>query len=565
MMMRLAARAHRPRAILAYTPGSGLGGLRAPLDVPVVRASELVDRSEISDVARRTLHAVEGLFHAPARECFPIVNGVHLGELNRLALLGALTIVETLTAAMRTMEAADGVRNWILIGHERQLLSALAWQARERGRAATVWRSRFGERLRDAYGMVRRSTAPGGSLPHDWDVEPADLMMISWTRPMDEMFVAVEDRLAASTGVRSLRVHFGDDIGRAAPSRRGVALLRAPAAERFGNLAVPAAAMELGACGLSEMRVVEMDNGNFLRHHISRMERRYSSQAAFIDAADRLLRQVKPRVLVVGNDRWWIGQSMVQLARQLGIRTLCLQDGVSSDLAVWRWCSAERVMTNGSHLRDLLLSEGVDARRIEVTGQPRYDNLGSYAGAVATKEARVRLALADTDLVVLFPTQYDQDEGYVERVVTACLEEPRVRLLLRPHPSGSTEVHRRLCNRFPTRVSLHREEPINELIAACDLLVVESSTTALEAAMVGKLVVIVNEHGAPPHDHVAFLDPITVSSASSIPEIIRAFLGGELRADQMKGRSAFERFCGLADGQSATRVMNCILAELAPA
>src|SRR2546421_2444696 len=55
---------------------------------------------------------------------------------------------------------------------------------------------------------------------------------------------------------------------------------------------------------------------------------KFDAQVRHLWAADTALDLLQPEVILVGNDRWWGGQTFVQLARQRGIPSVCVQDGV---------------------------------------------------------------------------------------------------------------------------------------------------------------------------------------------------------------------------------------------
>ena len=120
----------------------------------------------------------------------------------------------------------------------------------------------------------------------------------------------------------------------------------------------------------------------------------------------RLLSELNPRVVVVGNDRGLIEKLVLDEARARGARTVLVQDGhlgarptpeLELRRRIWRrsrgllswfvrrlggmtfaatpygtW-GCDRVCATGEEGADVLRARGVPANRIVVTGQPRYD------------------------------------------------------------------------------------------------------------------------------------------------------------------------------------------------
>lgn len=507
------------------------------------------------------MDAVQDLLTGPGRDLFASHHGVHLGELNRLAFdLDYLTVGNLNAAMLRAEHDLTQPTTWTLLGYDTGVLGAIAAEAEKRGHHTRVFPPRAIAGLRDARARRRVATHPQ-HVEHEWRLPRADVLMISWTRPIDEMFAAVEPQLAQQGTIPALRIHFGDSyIER--QQLPGISVIQAPSPESFGRLVPPA--IEASPATLRGP-AFDVDDGRFVRSRIEMVERRMGPQMAFIEAAERMLDAVQPRIVVVGNDRWWVGQAVVQLARLRGIPSLCLQDGVSADAATWRWCSADRMLVNGNQLRDVLTRSGVSADRLVVTGQPRYDGLPALAAPDAPMHFRSRLGLPRDHQLVLFPSQYDQDPAFVEGIVDACLKVPSVHLLLRPHPSESAAFHESLVNGRRDRITLCRDQPIEWLVTACDALVAKSSTTTLEAAMLGKPVIVVHDSGTPMFAHLEAIHPILVHSADQLPPVLRRLRDGSLPVDHDAGRTAFEYYCGPFDGESSVRVATQFAAALAMA
>jgi hypothetical protein len=548
-MFRVLAATRRPHTLLLHAPGGHLSGFERIRGLRTLQATSLLDNTAQFALDERVLTTVEGFLASPARDLFPRHHGVHLGDLNRLLFEIDFFDLGILNNAMRRVdEESSGQTHWTLFGYETHLLFAAESEARRIGRVARAWPPRSVAAIRDSQ-TARRAYTSVEPVQHIWRVPRADVLSVSWTRPMHEMFAAVENQLAAHGAIPAVRVHFGDALPPDQPAT-GVTVVAAPSPDCFGRLAPPTLPEPVG--NLSGP-AFEVDNGRFVRSRIDAVRRNAGRQMAFIETVSRLLDAVQPRVVAVGNDRWWVGQAVVRLAQLRGIPTLCLQDGVSSESVVWRWLAADRLLSNGVQLRDLLVRNGIPESRVIATGQPRYDTLPSFAGPEATRRARAQLQLPPDRQHVLYPTQYDQDRGYVEGIVRACLELPNVHLMLRPHPSESSAFHEALVRAHPDRIRLCREERIETLVAACDVLVAKSSTTTLEAAMLGKNVIIVHDHGQRVLPHTEALKPIFVKTAAELPDALRALANGSFALDVNAARATFEYYCGPFDGKSSAR------------
>lgn len=504
------------------------------------------------------------MLSVPRRELFPTVNGVHLGDLNRIELQGALRLWASLAAAMRIVEAElDGAISWSLIGHDSTLLDSLASTARDAGNEASIWPpSIFVSAAKSISRAFLKNPRRGAAAAEIDDLPPmpeADALLVSWTRPMDEMFAVTAAHLAAMDVKRPLRTHFGPSAARSGfgsgeARRESLVVLSTP--ESYESDTPIAAPRETGAGDALPSPWGSLSE-NLLRHELARLKSMYPKQVGFISTAADIVARVKPRSVVVGNDRWWVGQIFVHLARIRGIASLCVQDGVANDMPQWRWFTADRIAVNGEHLAKLI-GGGTLPSRVIKTGQPRCDALARLTASGTAESLRERLGLPRERLLVLFPTQYGQEPEFVTQVVEMCLQVNSVHLMLRAHPSEPRDLHERLQTRYQQRLSLHSEEPIEHLVASCDVVVVQGSTTALEAAALGRIVIALPSSGHTTLDHMSALDLVWVNHLHDLPLALNRCITDEgcVTSDQL---ATVEHFLGPLDGQSASRVAQSIL------
>jgi hypothetical protein len=122
-------------------------------------------------------------------------------------------------------------------------------------------------------------------------------------------------------------------------------------------------------------------------------QRRYAQLArqAFLPVRtmDRILRQVKPDLLVVTNSPRAERASVVA-ARQLGIPAVCMVDLFAVDEVRWIGSPdyAQKVCVLNAGVRDLLLAAGRQADQVVVTGNPAFDALVDPANAMQGDELR---------------------------------------------------------------------------------------------------------------------------------------------------------------------------------
>ena len=137
--------------------------------------------------------------------------------------------------------------------------------------------------------------------------------------------------------------------------------------------------------------------------------------------------------------------------------------------------------------------------RVRVTGATRLDHLSTRPPDRAA--ARQRLRVDRSARVVLIPTQ---TAVWFPAAVRVVMEALRTRsdclICIKIHPKRAAmpaDAYRRLAVECGAdNVQVH-EEGFDEWLAACDVLVAASSTTVLEAILLGRTTICVNFSGEP--------------------------------------------------------------------
>lgn len=505
----------QPDEVLLAAPGGSISRLEIVMrGVPYRSLDRALDPERRSEIDRWVLQRSWDLT-SDAR-LFPCSTPVPLGPLSLLPLQDELKRF----AEFRLV--ADTVGPSAIFSLDPALAAALTDAVRECRPALGTGLLRLGRRWG---GRATISTPTADAAPSNAIVSRArefrdtDALLVSWTRPMDEMFAAVANQLECRRSIKGRRLHFGfscdprvwcEDFVDAAERRSdGRLAVRWPDIER---------SLEAGTLEGPEAAIVA-----------SYLETAYAGtldvQVAYLKLVVEVLELIKPKVVAVGNDRTWLGLSWVLCARELGIPTLCVQDGTAGDMPQWRWLSADRIAVTGRHLQELLADEGYAVDRMIVTGQPRYDSLLKKARATDQESPRQNLAAnPEAKRSVLFTTQYGQDPRFVRDVVEAILRVPRVHLILRPHPSESMNLHQELANEQQERISLERETSIEDLLCAADVLVARNSTVVLEARIIGLPVVVADFSGRALPEQMVGIGAHIASDPSAVTEQVKAAL-----------------------------------------
>lgn len=558
---RAARRAGAGSRILLHGPDDGVYDFA----LPVLRPRDVLSPAAVAENQRWVGEVSRELVEGRGRGLFPSTAGIHLGDLSRLEAQIHFADFALLAGAMlRALRDAPAACCRVFSA-DPERAAALRDAARAVAPRATAWSPPLVDAVRRGarrLAMMRRPP-PSNAVPEP-DPGRAPVLVLSESGPMAQMFSRVEAELGPRE--RWVRVQFG-----------GAAALREEDGATVLSLGRPCVvpARRVGRFRRAWRRAAPRARGLDLRARMhgvavraplsALMEHLYGEifdpQAEHLALANTLLDRVRPELLVVGNDRWWVGLGFVLAARARGIPTLCVQDGITADIAGWRWLAADRLAASGVDWPRLLVRHGVAPARITITGQPRYDALCAVRDRLGGEDVRGALALDPAARYVLFASQPHQTGEYVRQVLDAILQVPEAHVLLRPHPSEPAGKYDAWLG--AGRVSLRAADDIFALVRASDVVVTEYSTVALEAAILGVPVVTATFGGRPsPVPYAELGLAIPAGGPAELTAAIRAVVAGRAAAVP---RDVLEELVGPLDGQSARRVAEAVRAALAAA
>jgi hypothetical protein len=550
----------------------------------VVRTTDGISPSRLRDIHERVFVRAFEVACGSMGKVFPAVCGVGLGELNLLTIQRHLASFSVISSALEDLLDAGEIGACHILSADVGFVRALEHQVAERVEAVSVWPP---WRLLEAGRWARcKLSALSGATAQKAEQAARDAMVarlrehglegarprvvvVSESTPIARMFDVVEGALARA-GVRPIvRLDFG---GGTAQGAGGAAIAcRCGVHGALGLGAGPFRAQwndaqrELSGytrTGLETSQDVLSLEGLFGHLYLSK----FDAQARHLWAADTALELLQPEVVLVGNDRWWGGASVVELARRRGISSVCVQDGVAGDVPSWWWLTADHLAATSEQLVQMLVRHGVAPERCRVTGQPRYDSV-TRSGREDQRAVRIALGLDPSRFSVLFAVQTMHGPDYVRSIVAALLAVPAVHVMLRPHPSDPRSMYERLTREHgPERMTLHREGDSLMLLRACDALVTQHSTVILEAALLGRPVITADFGG--PRGPAAVVGAAIGTAVCGVDELTRE-IRRLVRAAHaptpqppQAGQAALRALLGPVDGRAGERVGDLVAEAL---
>jgi hypothetical protein len=207
-------------------------------------------------------------------------------------------------------------------------------------------------------------------------------------------------------------------------------------------------------------------------------------------AVRRLLSGVAGAVIVNHADFTTAAVGAIEAARDLGVREVTLQHGLTS--AEYFPTRTGAYLLWGEEFRGLFEERGTDPAALTVTGAPRLDALAlldDAAQAKARARGRAAWSVAERPAVLFLSHRHSPAPAGLHEAVDALLVEaaalaPEIDWLVRLHPQeapGSWDA--RIAG---TRLRLAPPSALNDALLAADVVASPFSSTLLEAMLLGR-------------------------------------------------------------------------------
>lgn len=135
-----------------------------------------------------------------------------------------------------------------------------------------------------------------------------------------------------------------------------------------------------------------------------------------------------------------------------------------------------------------VVAQGVPADHVRLTGNPAFDRL-AHLDPAAGRALRRDLGIADDGSLMLFTAEEDEHPAISELAAAVETAVPRARLAVRRHPNFRHAGPAAYLGSPRTRATLLDREPLDAVLSAADVVLTVSSTTAIEAILLGRPVV----------------------------------------------------------------------------
>jgi CDP-glycerol glycerophosphotransferase (TagB/SpsB family) len=270
---------------------------------------------------------------------------------------------------------------------------------------------------------------------------------------------------------------------------------------------------------------------------------------------------------------FWPCRPLLWLAKSRGIPSIAYQPAVligNNEKADRWWPIADIPIIAsyktiwGQQFKEFFMSFGVPENRAPVIGNPHFDRIKSYL-ASSNGEFRRKYGIPDSHKVILHPTESPDFRrlATVKVAVEAIQALPDTTLLIKTRDQEypeEKEIYNDIIREHPRIKVLDANQPIYDLIANSDVVLVFFSTCGVEAMLFGKPVVIIDvKREEPPYSYTELGAP-EAQNGAELEALLRKLFSDPDYRQEVRTRIA-ERlpYLCLPDGKATSRLAEFIL------
>lgn len=209
------------------------------------------------------------------------------------------------------------------------------------------------------------------------------------------------------------------------------------------------------------------------------------------------------------------------------------------------------------YAKDEMIKRGIPEASIYVTGQPAFDRHQFYLENTSREKVFDSIGVQNNRKIITFMSQPLAERENVLRCLFAAIKDYSLRefqFILKLHPNEDGVIHKLILDEYGLdNVIIVKNIDVRELLAVSDLIVTVSSTTGLEAAVMGKPLVYINITNTP--DDIPFDKMGIGRRCSDVKQ-----LANEIRGTLSGANSEFNKivFDYKSDSKAASRVAGII-------
>jgi UDP-N-acetylglucosamine 2-epimerase len=277
-----------------------------------------------------------------------------------------------------------------------------------------------------------------------------------------------------------------------------------------------------------------------------------------MEIAETLFDDLSPDIVLIGDDRSEVTRAGILPAKQRNIPVFEIQHGLYNQPKLMFNLISDKICVWGEYTKKILLEAGISPEDIEITGSPYYDNLANIN--IQSKSGKPYKTL----LFATQPTNIKVNLKIVDKIGTFMNKSEEFKLIIKPHPLENKDIYQDFSKKFPNKVFIKDiNDDITKLLINSDILLLESSTVGLEAALLEKPIIGINFN----NNKSVYISGNVAVEVTNIRDLINSIIeianNEELNKKLSEARSKFVyEQTYLKDGKSSERIAKIIKSTL---
>lgn len=223
---------------------------------------------------------------------------------------------------------------------------------------------------------------------------------------------------------------------------------------------------------------------------------RFVELTEYIEILKRAIDTERPDIVIVWDDRSRFGKTVVATAHLKKIPTLIAQHGIIAGTPEDSGPTfADRMAVFGQYMKDCMVKGGAEPEKIIITGSPMHDRI--VKNRFDKEKICNQLGINKYKKIVVFTTQLLGQEMMLRNILKSLKNLPDIQLVIKLHPSENGKMHKRVVKEMNSDAVVIKDVDLYGLLSASDVMLTEFSTTAVEAMIIGKPVIIINLDNKP--------------------------------------------------------------------
>lgn len=291
-----------------------------------------------------------------------------------------------------------------------------------------------------------------------------------------------------------------------------------------------------------------------------------------LETAQEIIKKENPKAIVIALETGQYSKALITAAREKAIPSIGVQHGMiysnNSAYTNKKVSLSNKSIDNpitsktavyGKTTKNLLTSEGsYPPEAVVITGQPRYDSLLESQKNFNKDLFLDKYGLEKNKKIMLVTTQSFSNitdrVNFLRYTLRALKKEKDIQIIIKPKPVEDESFHSKILAQEKVEAKIMPKTcNIKEVLNACDKLITSYSTTALEAMILKKPVIIINLTGE--KDPIPYVESGAAVGAYNPEEIKNAILKAK---HNKKTKKFIMDWAYKSDRKATERVMNLI-------